>query len=259
MQNIERWGYMPVAPDDLARGDVPRRGVVLTFDDGYEDFYFHAFPVLADLGHTATVYIVAGHICGTNAWDEKAGFRSRKLLTRDQIVEMHRHGIIIGSHSLTHARLTDLGASQLRKEVSESKAILEDLLGDEITTFAYPSGAVNERVRNAVAEAGYRTAFTTSDGVNDWTDLLMLNRTSVGEMHSMQEIHLKLRTGRGIASHRRQIAIGAAKRLIGVLPSGLGRKLANSLRTRDAATRKRMWERRTRDLARAAHHWDSSA
>jgi peptidoglycan/xylan/chitin deacetylase (PgdA/CDA1 family) len=205
------------------------------------------------------VYVVTGQIGGTNAWDEKAGFRSRKLLTRDQIAEMHRHGIVIGSHSLTHARLTDLSASQLRQEVTDSKAILEDLLGDEVTTFAYPSGAVNERVRNAVAEAGYRTAFTTADGVNDWTDLLMLNRTSVGEMHSMQEIHLKLMTGRGIASHRRQIAIGAAKKLISVLPSGLGRKLANSLRTRDAATRKRMWERRTRDLARAAHHWDSSA
>jgi peptidoglycan/xylan/chitin deacetylase (PgdA/CDA1 family) len=99
-----------------------------------------------------------------------------------------------GSHTLTHPSLPDLDDRQLRREVADSKHQLEDLLGEEVNTFAYPFGYLNRRVRAAVVEAGYKLAFTTVPGMNHWQDPYAIRRTEFNEVDSPSFYRWKLRT-----------------------------------------------------------------
>jgi peptidoglycan/xylan/chitin deacetylase (PgdA/CDA1 family)/glycosyltransferase involved in cell wall biosynthesis len=258
MRSIRDWGFGTVLPEEFRVGAVRPSSVMLTFDDGYEDLYTHAFPLLQELGMTATIFVVVSRIGGINEWDASSGFRRRRMLSRDQIREMHRHGISFGSHSLTHPRLTSLGDEALTREVSESKHVLEDLLGESINSFAYPSGNVDDRVRNAVGAAGYSTAFTTMDGLNHWNDPLLLQRAALSESDSVPALYLKLRKGRGPGSHVVRAAHSAARGALAIIPGSAGARLRNVLRSVDASFRRRRWEARERELRDAAKSGDES-
>ena len=174
---------------------VDEHSAWLTFDDGYEDFYFNVFPYLAELRLKPTVFLVTDCIGGTNAWDEAAGFPSRRLLNKQQILEMSRHGVRFGSHTLTHPWLTDVSDADLYREVVESKLRLEDLLGSEVDTFAYPGGCHDERVRAAVAEAGYKLAFSTRPGLHFFGDSFSINRLEINDNDTLLDLRLKMATG----------------------------------------------------------------
>lgn len=130
----------------------------LTFDDGYEDFYTNAFPLLRAYEAKATVFLVAGCTGGTNRWDEANGFSSAHLMTAEQVRELASNGVGFGSHTLTHPRLTQVDETAQRKEIINSKHQLQDLLGEKVNTFCYPHMDYNERVRALVEEAGYVSA-----------------------------------------------------------------------------------------------------
>ena len=191
---LQMTGYKPLLPGEYLAGVASPRPVLLTFDDGYEDFYGEVFPLLQQMGWKATVFLVADRIGQSNVWDENI-LPKRRLLSLEQIREMHRHGVQFGSHSLTHPFLTRLSAGDLRREVADSKARLEDLLGSEVSCFAYPYGDLDLRVRGAVAEAGYKVAMTTQEGLNFWTDPFCLKRVNVGEKDTLLEFALKVTTG----------------------------------------------------------------
>lgn len=249
IQTIAESQYEVVQGSAYVSAPTQRPRVMLTFDDAYEDFYSEALPLLVSLGLTATVYVVAGSIGMTNDWDQRAGIRRRRIMNRDQLVEIHRSGIEIGSHSMTHPRLTAIDSKSLEREVVESKELLEDLLGSRVTSFAYPAGQVDERVRSAVARAGYTTAFTTIEGLNHWTDPLLLNRASLSDTDSSFSVRLKLRTGRGVSGHGRRLLIAAAKAGVSILPSGMRQQAADAMRRADNDARTRMWKQRTIRLA----------
>jgi peptidoglycan/xylan/chitin deacetylase (PgdA/CDA1 family)/GT2 family glycosyltransferase len=197
MEWLERIGYTSALPTEWQERTAARR-VILTFDDAYADLLSKAFPVLDRLGFKATVFVVVDRIGKTNDWDGEVGFKSKRLLTLDQIRELHRHGVHFGSHSLTHARLTEVSDSELEREVRDSKRKLEDLLGAEAPCFAYPWGMADMRVRSAVARAGYKVALTTQEGLNGSEDPLCLRRTSVAEIDTLPEFALKMVTGRDL-------------------------------------------------------------
>jgi peptidoglycan/xylan/chitin deacetylase (PgdA/CDA1 family) len=155
----------------------------------------------------------------------------------------------IGSHSMTHPNLCSLDQRRLDAEVRDSKHVLEDVIGAPVTSFAYPAGAVNERVRNAVAAAGYRTAFTAADGLNQWPDPFLISRASLSESDSIASFALKLATGRGLESHRRRALIGATKLALRVFPSDVEAKLSRAARDTDARALARRWNARTKELA----------
>ncbi len=143
-------------------------------------------------------------------WDQAKGLRARKLLTLEQIREMQKCGIEFGSHSATHPLLTQLSDVQLRREVSDSRQRLEDLLGTEVVCFAYPYGGFDERVRVAVAEAGYRLAFTADPGANLQNDALLQRRAEVNDATGVAEFLFKLRYGQGV-----RMTAGAFRRRFG--------------------------------------------
>jgi peptidoglycan/xylan/chitin deacetylase (PgdA/CDA1 family)/GT2 family glycosyltransferase len=195
---LKRMGYTSALPTDWAKREANKRRVILTFDDAYDDFMSHAFPVLDRLGFTATVFVVVDRIGKTNKWDQSNGFKSRRLLTIEQIRELHRHGVHFGSHTLTHAWLTKAPDPDLEREVRDSKHKLEDLLGAEVPCFAYPWGIADMRVRSAVARAGYRVALTAQEGLNWSEDPLSLKRTNVAEVDTLPELAFKMATGRDL-------------------------------------------------------------
>ena len=200
-RRLMRWflaaGYQTVTTDQWLMGGSSRKRVLLTFDDGYDDLYTELLPFLIEHGLTAVIYLVVDGIGGTNLWNQKLGLRARNILTWAQIREMQKYGIEFGSHTLTHPWLPSLSYDQLRHEVADSKRRLEDALGVEVASFAYPSGGLDRRVRSAVAEAGYRLAFTLRPGLNWWNDPLCQRRAEINEHTSVLDFAFQLRTGYG--------------------------------------------------------------
>jgi peptidoglycan/xylan/chitin deacetylase (PgdA/CDA1 family)/GT2 family glycosyltransferase len=188
-------GISSIHAEQWINGSGTRRGcqVMLTVDDGYEDFYQNGLPALLETGMKATVFVVVDRIGACSDWDAYGPLRG--LMTLPQLREVARHGIRIGSHTLTHRRLTQLPASEVRQELRDAKRKLEDLLGMPITELAYPFGDVNLRVRAEAEAAGYETGFTTNSGLNRWEDRLLLKRVNVSGRESVLEHILKIWLG----------------------------------------------------------------
>ena len=198
MAYLHAFGYkvisLPAALEGLfGKGGLPRHAVVLTFDDGYENFREHAFPVLQRYHFPATVFLVAG-LLGKNAkWLEDNGQFGAPLMERETIKELGTHDIIFGSHTMTHPLLTRLDRSCQAREILDSKRALEDLLGQEVKYFCYPVGDYDNDVVALVRDAGYKAAFTCDRGAaTSAEDPLMLPRKAISFGDSLMGYFWKL-------------------------------------------------------------------
>jgi peptidoglycan/xylan/chitin deacetylase (PgdA/CDA1 family) len=106
---------------------------VITFDDGFQDFYTAALPVLRQYNFGATVFLPAAFI-----GQEPRKFKGRTCLTWDEVRESQKAGIEFGSHTVNHPKLYELDLPQIRAELKESKAAIENELGQPVRSFAYP-------------------------------------------------------------------------------------------------------------------------
>lgn len=143
--------------DDPA-GEIPPRTALITFDDGFDEIHRVALPILAELGLRATVFVVAGAVAGTSAWLAGDGEGERRLLEWTQIRELYAAGVEIGSHGQSHRQLDILSSAEAADEVRRSRAVLEQGLGSEVASFAYPHGYHSSTVKRLVREAGYAAA-----------------------------------------------------------------------------------------------------
>lgn len=143
-----------------------RKVVFLTFDDGFRDVFDNAMEPMRLCAFRGIQFLVADLLGKTNEWQQRAGDVVEPLMDTMQIREWLAAGHEIGSHTLTHPRLSQLPPAQAREEVSASRKKLEDLFGRPIRHFCYPYGDWNEPVRALVQEAGYETACTTGIGIN---------------------------------------------------------------------------------------------
>jgi peptidoglycan/xylan/chitin deacetylase (PgdA/CDA1 family) len=125
----------------------PPRSFVLTFDDGYESVYHEAFPILQHHDMSATVFVTTGESKPGGPDQRLPSCAGQPMMTWHQIREMHRSGLDIGAHTCTHPDLTRLPAEQIGTEISGSKAIIEDMLGAAVRSFAYPYGHYDQRSR----------------------------------------------------------------------------------------------------------------
>jgi peptidoglycan/xylan/chitin deacetylase (PgdA/CDA1 family) len=153
---IHRRGLRGVSMAELLRAQEQgrdRRLVGLTFDDGYQDFIANVLPVLNRYGFTATVFVLAGRLGGENEWSRPGP--NKALLTAQDVCSISRAGMEIGSHGLEHISLPETRDVPLDTEITQSRRILEELLGETVQGFCYPYGHLDDRVLNAAQTAGY--------------------------------------------------------------------------------------------------------
>ncbi len=159
---------------------LPDKIVVLTFDDGFSDFYTEALPVLKKYNFTATIYITTGFIDKTSTWLQREGEPGRQMLTWAQVVEISRSGIECGAHTHHHPQLDTLPIAIAKNEIVQSKELLEHYLNQDVLSFAYPFGYSTAAVRQAVRDAGYTSACAVKhDMTSEHTDPFALARFMV--------------------------------------------------------------------------------
>ena len=174
LQIIQDEGFRAITLNDLkmawaGKKSLPEKKIILTFDDGYEDFYTAAFPLLKKYNMRATVYMIANKI-------DKPGY-----LSSQQLKELDWSGLVtIASHGLNHVNFYTLPREKLEGEMQESKKILENLLEHKIKHFAYPVGAYDKRIKTEAEKAGYATATLTDYGyIHEEKNRLALARVRV--------------------------------------------------------------------------------
>ncbi len=172
LEAFQAAGYETITPSQFLAGEIPDKPIMLTFDDGYADFYTHGLPALAHRDMTATVFVIAGRI----ATQEGGAY-----LTAEQIREIARAGIEIGAHSMTHPNLAKLDGTHLKDQLLEPRHTLETLIEGRVPALAYPSGHYTDEVLQAAAFYGYRFGVTTEPGIatRGATNLLTLPRIQV--------------------------------------------------------------------------------
>lgn len=158
----EGWATPTMAELLAAPGHWPARTVVITFDDGYAD-NLAAADELTKRGLRATWFIVSGAMGQPPTWPA-TGRPDGRLLDVRELRQMAAAGMEVGSHTVSHRRLTEVDEARRREELIRSKADLEDALGAPVQSFAYPYGAWDEACIAAVRAAGYVGACTTRSG-----------------------------------------------------------------------------------------------
>lgn len=147
-----------------AGASLPGRPVVLTFDDGYADTHEQALPLLQKYGFPATVFVTTGWLRDAGSW--AAGHPLDRTMAWTQVKELHDSGIEVAAHSHSHAQLDQLGDQSLREELSLSKKLLEERLGQPVPSIAYPYGYSSRRVRDIVEEIGYEQAAAVANAAS---------------------------------------------------------------------------------------------
>ncbi len=188
---LDDHGYVPVTAGQLAAaisepadggGRLPDKPVVLTFDDGFADFYDTALPLLGRHGFTASVFVTSGWVTG----DTAASAAPASMLSWPAIEDLAATGIEVGAHSVRHPQLDQLGPAALRGELTDSKKAIEDRLGARIPGMAYPFGYSSEQVRRLAAEVGYDYACAVGNRlVSESASAYALPRLTVGRSTTM--------------------------------------------------------------------------
>jgi peptidoglycan/xylan/chitin deacetylase (PgdA/CDA1 family) len=194
MKWLRNEGYRTIdlgeALDGFETGRSLAKRFVLTFDDGYEDFYTDAFPLLLQCGFSATVFLATDRIRDSAVRVEGADY-----LTWREVRELHAQGITFGSHSVTHADLRSLGPDQIDYEIGYSKETIEQKLGASVESFSYPFALPEEDgdfiryLADALQNMGYLHGVSSTIGrampkderyflprlsVNSWDDVELL-------------------------------------------------------------------------------------
>jgi peptidoglycan/xylan/chitin deacetylase (PgdA/CDA1 family) len=212
METVRRLG-IPLA-GDCSRADL-RPGchhIVVTFDDAYESIAQHGLPALKARSMPATVFAPTHYLGRTADWirDPDSPDPHESVLSAEELKELRRDGVVIGSHSVSHRRLSELGQADVAAELTESKHTLERILREEITLFALPYGAGTPHIVKLASEAGYTRVFFAEPLWSSWEpEMISIGRIGVAPTDWPLEYRLKV-TG---AYQWLPLAIAAKRRL----------------------------------------------
>jgi peptidoglycan/xylan/chitin deacetylase (PgdA/CDA1 family) len=210
-------GYSTVSLDLLCSdAPLPPRPVVITFDDGFEDCIQHALPHLEAFGFTATFFVVAGLVGGTSRWLRAELGHELPLADWPALRSLVGRGFECGGHSMSHPRLPLLPPDTCAWELSESKRVIEEQLGQEVAHLAYPYGGYSPGIRTLARETGYRTACSTRGGLSGrHDDRYALRRINVTGHDTLLDFACRLRTGRTVGRLLGDTARGAWGTMVG--------------------------------------------
>lgn len=173
-------GYTTLTMDELYsfNGDnmpIPKKSVVITFDDGYRDNYENAYPILKKYHFNATIFVITDSIDNDN-----------NMLTSKQLIEMSENGIDIESHTTHHKDLKRLSYDEQLTTMINSKKVIEGILKKPVKYLAYPNGSYNEDSIKACKKAGYIMGVRTHEKwSNKRNGIFSLNRIYVNGNNNM--------------------------------------------------------------------------
>lgn len=186
---LKRRGYQTLTQSELFGAlmcgqPLPRRSILITFDDGYRDNLFNAAPVLKRLGFKATAYVVSGRISSGDP----------SFLTWGMLRALEEHGVEIGSHTMAHRDMTSLSDAELLADLTNSRRMLERRLGHRVPWLAYPFGRYDARVERAARRAGYLLGVTTEPGaIQSANRPLALKRVRISDTTGVSGLAAQLR------------------------------------------------------------------
>lgn len=165
--------------------ELDKNGIAFTFDDGYRDNLEFAAPLLIERGFPFHVFVNPGFLMSGN----------KKYLNQASLMELSNlPNVSIGAHGYSHKRLTDCTPSELDNELNSSKKWIEDAIGREVTSMAYPHGAFNDKVQSAVQKAGFKVSACSNFGItNTSSNRYALERTDIWANDTTNTFHSKLR------------------------------------------------------------------
>lgn len=180
----KQYSFLKVS--DLANFNEKKRHILLSFDDGFASNYTHLFELLKKYKVPATIYLTP-YIEGI------------EKLTPSQIQEMQASGLVeFGAHTLTHVNLTKVDDETARREITESKAVVEKLTGAECVSFAYPYGRFEERHIQMVKDAEFTSAATTKKAIQPFNkkNPFVIARINTNNCTNCVQLYLVLSRGR---------------------------------------------------------------
>jgi peptidoglycan/xylan/chitin deacetylase (PgdA/CDA1 family) len=186
MQWLARNGFRAISMAQLVahlknRQPLPAKPIIISFDDGWQEQFSAAFPILTKYGLSGTFFVYTRPLDHT------------EFMTWAQVQELSAGGMDIQSHSVTHPHLRMLAPDAAYKEIAESKATLEKRLGKPVVAFCYPFGEYNNAVIEMVKRAGYESAVTLASGYRQRADeLYTLHRIRVSYRDSLEEFAKRL-------------------------------------------------------------------
>ncbi len=201
MRILKRLGFNPITFNQLfsykrGTGILPRKPIIITFDDVLVDAVECTVPILEEFGFKAVFYVPTDYVGRKSSWmipDVDVEF---PLVDWVEIRELISKGFEIGSHSITHPHLDKISSKDCYRELEGSRKKLEQKLGVEIRHMAYPFGEFDESVRELANNAGYYTACAGESYIaNSNSHLLSLPRQNVGMSDNMVEFLLKIHFG----------------------------------------------------------------
>jgi peptidoglycan/xylan/chitin deacetylase (PgdA/CDA1 family) len=206
IQKLLEKGYPPISLEDAGKAllegnDLPEKPVVITLDDGFEDNYTAAFPILSEFSVPATIFLSTGHLGSSNQWMSSSNYPQRSMMNWEMVSEMARHGIDFGAHTVTHPRLSQLDNNAALSEIRDSKKQIEDKIGTGCRHFAYPYGDFGSETPGLVAQAGFTLACSTRSGFNTrGRNPFLLHRIEVYGNDSVWKLMQKMTFGHNDAS-----------------------------------------------------------
>lgn len=202
---LKKNGFKSYILSELVNLDrIPEKSVVITFDDGYEDNFTNAFPLLQKYNFKATIYIVLNRFNKDWSTDKDLNIASdelnnEKMLSDKQVKLMIESGLIeIACHTFDHVNLPKISNNEKVYQIKESKEEIKNIFNIECNSFAYPFGFYDKDDVNIVKESKYTNATTTVNGVYDRAKFskFEIPRIMISGRQGIWSFILKMKKGR---------------------------------------------------------------
>ena len=196
MNFLSNNNYKSISFDDLDFLDKRSKYFIITFDDGYENVFKYALPILKKFNFTSTCFFVTNYIGKHNDWDKKnINFQKQKIMSLEQILIWHKSGMSIGAHTANHKNLSEIDFEQKKNEILNSINYFKSKLSLNIKYFSYPFGRYDNQTLDLIKE-NFKFAVTTkrSRFISGKFKYYELPRVPINNNTSLFKFYLKIKT-----------------------------------------------------------------